>query len=129
MSEQPSLCTKVWQLQGLFGTRPGMLALGEGRLAFVTEEGCLFEAPLAEVSGVKFPWYYFGGGMKLTVGGARYRLSFVRPNGAQDIPDQLLVHLGIPAGLGIVRRKFADIGDGRKAGKAWRSVLTANARG
>jgi hypothetical protein len=126
MDEQPPLRTPVWQLLGLFGNRPGLLELAKGRLAFTTDEGRVFEAPLSEVSGIKFPWYYFGGGMKVRIGAAKYRFSFVRPNGAEDVPGQLLARAGNPAGaLLTVGRKIADIGSGRQAGKAWKSILAA----
>ncbi len=73
----------------------------DGRLAFTTGERCLFDVPLPEVSDVVFPWYYFGGGVKFIIGATSYRLSFVEPN------DTLA------------------IGEGRRAGKAWKSVLVA----
>jgi hypothetical protein len=126
MNEQPSLRTPIWQLVGLFGNRPGLLELAGGRLAFTTDEGQVFDAPLSEVTAIKFPWYYFGGGMKLRVGAARYRFSFVRPNGAEDIPGRLLAREGdAVAALLTAGRKIADIGTGRQAGKAWKSVLGA----
>jgi hypothetical protein len=79
MTEQPSLRTPARELPGLFGIRPGPLELAGGRLAFTTDQGRVFDAPLAEVTALKFPWYYCGGGMKLRVGAAKYRFSFVRP--------------------------------------------------
>jgi hypothetical protein len=125
MTEPVSLRTPAWLLVGLFGNRPGVLALADGRLTFDTEEGRVFDAPLAEVTAVTYPWYYFGGGMKVTVAGTRYRLSFVRPNGAEDIPTRLLGPLDDLQGLLIAGRKFADVRSGRQAGKAWKAALAA----
>src|SRR5262245_46016581 len=126
MRAQARLRTPAWLLVGLFGNRPGVLELSGGRLAFHTGEGCLFDAPLAEVTAVTFPWYYFSGGVKVTVQGKRYRFSFVRPNGAEDVPGQVLAREGNPLGLLTAGQKVVDIGSGRQAGKAWREALAVN---
>jgi hypothetical protein len=119
------LRTPAWLLVGLTRSKPGVLELADGRFAFTTEEGTVFEVSLSEVSEVKFPWYYFGGGVKLRIGADRYRLSFVRPNDASDIPDRLLAgtEFGAPAALLTAGRKLLDIGEGRQAGKNWKSIL------
>src|SRR5687767_3377807 len=87
------LRTAAWMLVGLTGNVPGVLELSRGRLSFRTEEGAAFDVPLSEVTGVKFPWWWFGGGAKVTAAGTAYRLSFVRPNGAEDVPARLLAHV------------------------------------
>ncbi len=114
-----SLRTPAWRLIGLTRSEPGVLALEEGRLAYWTEERLLFDVPLSEVSDVVFPWYYFGGGVKLTAGGDAHRFSFVEPNDARPVPVHLM---GRPrAGTGI--SVGADIAEGRKAGKMWKRNL------
>lgn len=122
-----SLRTPAWQLVGLTGNRPGVLELAGGRLAFTTTEGRVFEAALADVTDVVFPWFYFGGGMKVTVAGTRHRLSFVRPNGADDVPARLVDGTADVAGgalaLLTAHEKLRDIGEGRAAGKAWKAAL------
>lgn len=124
------LRTPAWLLIGL-GNVPGVLELADGRLGFTTEEGRVFEAPLSQINDLKFPWYYFGGGMKLRVGNEKYRVSFVRPNGASDVPGHLFARTDILGAAGDVvglltaGRKFLDVGQGRRAGKAWKSVLAA----
>lgn len=120
-----ALCTPAWLLVGMTGSVPGILELADGRLGFTTEEGRAFDVPLSEVNNVNFPWYYFGGGVKFNIAADKYRLSFVRPNDASDIPGRLLAHteLGAPAGLLTAGRKVLDIGEGRRAGKAWKTVL------
>jgi hypothetical protein len=96
--------TEAWLLRGITGSIPGILSLANGRFTFVTGDGqAVFDAPVSDVADVKVPWYYFGGGMKLSVGTERYRLSFVRPTAA---------------GGGV-----ADIPQGRGACKMWRSLL------
>ncbi|HET7233861.1 MAG TPA: hypothetical protein VFJ16_27870 [Longimicrobium sp.] len=96
--------TEAWLLMGATGNLPGFLSLADGRFTFVSIDGeTVFDAPVSAVGEVKVPWYYFGGGMKLTVGSERYRLSFVPPTAA---------------GGGM-----ADIPAGRRACKMWKSLL------
>ncbi len=122
-----ALRTPAWLLIGITRSVPGVLELADGILAFSTEEGRVFAAPTSEVRNVRFPWFYFGGGAKLTVGSEQYRLSFVRPNDASDIPDRLMARSedGGAAALLTAGRKVRDIGEGRRAGKAWRAALSS----
>lgn len=120
-----ALCTPVWLLVGITRSVPGVLELADGHFAFTTEEGRVFDVPISAVSEVKFPWYYFGGGVKFKIGADSYRLSFVRPNDASDIPVHLFdePEFGAPAALLTAGRKGLDISEGRRAGKIWKSVL------
>ncbi len=129
MSDPNALRTPAWLLIGITGSRPGVLEYVDGHLAYTDEDGRVFDVPLAEVSDIKFPWYYFTGGVKFTVAGHQYRLSFVRPNDAGDIPGRLLADtpVGAPFALLTGGRKVRDIGEGRRAGKAWKAVLTGRA--
>ena len=89
-----SVMTDAWILIGITRNLPGFLSLADDRLTFVTIDGdAVFDAPASSVRDVKVPWYYFGG----------YRLSFVPPTAA---------------GGGM-----ADIPEGRRACKMWRSLL------
>ncbi len=99
-----ALFTSVWLLTGITGSVFGHLTFANGRIAFTTNDGCVFNVPLSEVSDVEFPWYYFGGGVKFRIGADSYRLSFVQPNNVAGYPD---------------------IGEGRRACKVWRSLLVA----
>ncbi len=125
------LRTPAWLLVGLTGSRPGVLELADGRLAFTAEDGRVFEAARRDITDVVFPWFYFGGGVKLTVAGTRHRLSFVRPNGAEDVPARLVDGTADVAGgalaLLTAHEKLRDIGEGRAAGKAWKAALLAPA--
>ena len=127
-----AICTPAWLLVGLTRSIPGVLQLLEGRLIFTIDEDNVFDAPVSEVTDVVFPWYYFSGGVKLKVSDKPYRLSFVRPNNAADIPGRLLARVGGSVGalaaLTTTARKFKDMGEGRAAGKAWRAVLKAAVR-
>jgi hypothetical protein len=74
------------------------------------------------VTGLSFPWYYSGGGLRLTVAGEEYHLSFVLPNGAQPP--------AAPAASGREAKELAKVavaaqegGAGRRAGREWRRLL------
>ncbi len=122
--------SQVWILRGL-GNSPAVMTLVAGRLTLTSEQGAVFDTPLADVKEIKFPWYYFGGGVKLSVDSTRYRISFVRPNGAQDVPGRLLAdaRAGATSALaaaGEVYAKYRDISEGRSAGKAWKEALSSS---
>ncbi|GAB2867516.1 hypothetical protein GCM10022221_80440 [Actinocorallia aurea] len=138
-----SLQTLAWLIMGSTGSAPGVLRLANGRLAFdahgrgaltlgqlrtLEQRGnapglarhlgdggvaALFDGPASQV---KFPWYYFGGGMKLTVGGSPYRFSFLQPQNTR-LPSELYDLPGISG----------EISSGRAAGRAWRTALTGGA--
>lgn len=95
------LSSPAWLLNGLFRRRLGILVLEGGRITFSTREGQVFDVPLTSLSAVRFPWYYFGGGVILTAAGQSYRLSFVEPG------DQ------------------GDLAGGREVGRLWRSIFIA----
>ena len=98
--------SQAWLLVGMTRDLPGFLHLAGDRFTFTShDDELIFDAPLSAVSDVKFPWYYFGGGMKFSLGGERYRVSFVRPTNAGGT--------------------IADIPAGRRAGKLWKSALSA----
>ena len=117
----------AWLLIGTFRTAAGWLDLTAGRLRFSTPDKVLFDVPLAEVTDVDWPWYYFGGGVKLSAAGERYRFSFVLPNGAEYPVARAAAAAGDPAALAIVWDKASDIGAGRDVGKEWRRRLEAAA--
>lgn len=95
-------------------SEPGVLAHSDGRLRYRTEAGVRFDVPLSSVSNVVFPWYYFGGGVKLVANGEAYRFSFVTPNDATFSPQTGSVPVGIAAG--------------RRAGAEWKQLLKRTTR-
>lgn len=97
----------AWLLTGLTQSRRGVLEYAAGRLTWSNEEGCVFDVQLNELTNVRFPWYYFSGGVKFTIGKEHYRLSFVRPNSEGG--------------------DITDIGQGRRAGKMWKTILLRRA--
>jgi len=115
----------VWRLIGTLRSEAGWLDLTAGRLRYTTETWEVFDVPLGEVTDVVWPWYYFGGGVKLSTAGVRYRLSFVLPNGGEYPAARAAAASGDPAALTLVWQKASDIGAGHKVGKEWRRRLAA----
>lgn len=62
-----ALFTSVWLLTGITGSVFGHLTFANGRIAFTTNDGCVFNVPLSEVSDVEFPWYYFDVSVKFRI--------------------------------------------------------------
>ena len=128
-SPGPVLRTPAWYLIGLTRSLPGALQLAGSRLTLATELIPLFDEPLSAIERVSWPWWYFGGGCKVHVGGAGYRVSFVRPNGAIDASTRIVIGeagtAGADAALGYALAKMRDVHGGRARGKAWREVLDA----
>ncbi|WP_222265732.1 hypothetical protein [Modestobacter marinus] len=127
---QSYLVSPAWLIGGLRNV-PGYLGAGGGRLTFVSDTP-VFDVPLDEVTDVTWPWYWFGGGVKLSAGGQRYKVTFVRPNG-MPAPDPSMLEsaigvFGFLAGTWhdvSALRGLADIGTGRAAGKRWKEFLGA----
>lgn len=115
----------AWRLIGTLRSEAGWLDLTAGRLRYTTETREVFDVRLEEVTDVVWPWYYFGGGVKLRVAGEQYRFSFVLPNGAEYPTARLQAAAGDLAALAIVEQKGNDIAVGRKAGKEWRRRFDA----
>jgi hypothetical protein len=110
----------VWVLHGMGGSAPGWLVYHDGQLGLSERDAVVFDVPVSGITGMTFPWYYFGGGMKLGVNGQQYRLSFVRPNGAEVAVGRLIP----AAGVFVAAQKVADVSEGRAAGRRWREILT-----
>jgi hypothetical protein len=140
-SGRSQLRTNAWLLRGI-SSLPGVLVLANGRLSFnasssgsmwpgqlrrlqretgraelpaLLEDGrsaIVFDVPVAELEDVHFPWYYFTGGIKLSVNGVRYRFSFARPANTRTHPDVL--------------DSIHDVGSARRSGVSWKAVLLDN---
>lgn len=101
----------------------GWLTMADGRLQFSIEGDVVFDLNAAAIQSVHYPWYYFSGGVKIRYQGDEFRLSFVKPNGAEVAVDRMLAESGNPAALLGALEKFSDIGEGRRAGKRWKEIL------
>ena len=113
----------AWILEGMTVSVPALLELDDGRLRCLTQDRVAFDVALSDVTDVVFPWYYFGGGVKLRADGAEFRLSFVVPNGAEYASARLLADQGNAGSLLLVGSKARDIASGRAAGRRWRELL------
>lgn len=91
----------VWMMVRVSGSERGRLRLTSGRLSFSGEKGTRFDIPHEQIGQVKFPWYYFGAGMKVLIGRDSYRFSFMEPHNERS-----------------------SIRDGRDSGARWRSAFT-----
>lgn len=117
--------SEAWLLIGLTRTESGRLEWKNGRLRLATGAGTVFDVAPGEVAALSFPWYYFGGGAKLTARGKRYRLSFVRPNDADHAIGRGVGEAGNPVALLIAALKITDVRNGRRLGRRWRETLVA----
>jgi hypothetical protein len=122
---EPDFASYAWMLVGTFRTAAGWLDLTAGRLRFATPDEVVFDVAVEHITDVDWPWYYFGGGVKLTAAGVRYRLSFVLPNGGEYPAGRAAAATGDPAALALVWQNASDIGAGHKVGKEWRRRLAA----
>lgn len=122
MSTQ-TYASNAWLLKGMTGSVPGWLELRDGSLRFITPDGEGFDVERAAVTSVVFPWYYFGGGMKIVAESRRYRFSFVKPNGAEYAEARALAAFGDVRALRAAASKIADVRGGRVVGARWRELL------
>lgn len=114
----PPFASYAWLLKGI-GNTPGWLYLEQERLVFLAPEEVVFAVPRSEIS-FTFPWYYFGGGMKVTAVGQQYRIAFVLPNDA----EYPLGHPAVSGGtLPPLAANSAGIREGREIGCRWRELL------
>ncbi len=127
-----ALVTPAWIMAGRLRNIPGVLTAGDGRLAFVTDDGPVFTVPFTQIGEVRWPWWWFGGGVVLIVGGERYKITFIRPNGAPPVSGALAETgagvLALAVGGGEVYRAargLVDMHQGRRAAAAWKQVLPA----
>lgn len=132
------LCTDAWLLRGI-NSMPGTLKLAGGRLSYTAcgagtfwrrqlrkletevgraglakrlyenEKAIVFDVSLADVQEVHFPWFYFSGGVKLTLYGVRYRFGFEQPANTRVASE----------GGDLI----GQIARARRLGKAWKAVL------
>jgi hypothetical protein len=55
----------------------GTLSFSDGRLSLECGEKCLFDAPQAMFTQIKWHWYSLGGAVEMSINGESYFLSFV----------------------------------------------------
>lgn len=123
---KPELISKAWRMRMLNQAYDaGVLMATEGRVCFITRSGPLFEADKQDVKA-KWPWWYFGGGVHLTVGGKGYRIYFTPPQGA-DFDWGVFADILPPLAALVVLQAGREIVEGVRSGKAWREYLGTQA--
>lgn len=125
----PQFASEAWLLEGMTRSHPGWLELQRNRLRFVMPDAVVFDVPVADIESTAYPWYYFGGGVKVRTGGRQYRISFVKPNGAEHAIGRGLGEAGHPAALIVAASKVVDVRSGRAIGRRWRELLGTVRRG
>jgi hypothetical protein len=142
--------SKAWLLRALFSSAPGIPELAGGRLSFTAitsgtlwesqlrrleemtqqrglaykfkrgESVQIFDVSLQQIKRVVFPWYNFDCGAVVTIGGTRYRFSFLEPQNAkwpEARPDEVSETVKNMLEIG------SEISQGRHVGKAWKAAL------
>ncbi len=122
--QAPVLRTPVWLLMGFTRSVPAALQVAGDRIMLTTDSCPLFDVDLNQVRDLRYPWRWFGGGVKLTVRRRRYHISFVRPDDGSDAVTRLVTS-GLAGGGGPAALKHAadKLRDGRAMGRAWRALL------
>jgi hypothetical protein len=119
------LRTPVWLMDGLTRSVPAALQVAGDHIALGTVALPLFEVGLADLADIRSSWRWFGGGIRFRADDKSYRISFVRPNDADDAATRSLMSQFRPTGdgsaLSCVSRKMRD---GRAVGRTWRTLLS-----
>ncbi|MBX3020125.1 MAG: hypothetical protein KF799_00485 [Bdellovibrionales bacterium] len=131
-------CSYAWRMLGYSGSQAGTLAFDGQHFAFFTdraEDDIFFDR--STMTDLKFPWYYFGGGFKVKVGGRALRFSIIAPNTAEFPGEVALEKLhrfmgagaqtagtSIKRGAGrVLSAMSGSISEGRANMRGWRSLL------
>lgn len=130
------LITPAWRMKRLTQVcDPGLLIGKKGRVYFITLSGdVFFQADKQDVKA-KWPWWKWGGRVRLTVGGKVYRIHFRPPSYAKTGPDWSDLEADV-VGLDIIPPEirvlvpplmaygvYHDIKKARRNAKAWREYL------
>jgi CRISPR/Cas system-associated endonuclease Cas1 len=97
----------------IFGARHGTLQLEDGRLAFVSEDGTLFDFPVSEIESISRPWYMWGTAITVKAAGKKYFLNF-------NTPKTYWQRTGSALGA---YSDVKSIATGRRAVALWRETL------
>lgn len=116
------LTTQVWRLTGVTGSDPGLMRFEDGTvtLHLADDDDELtraFSVPVTEIGDVNWPRLPLSGGCTFVVEGKKYRLSFRKPQNTRPLAASAGAAVGAMSIIG-----------GRRAGKAWKSVLSNRSR-
>ena len=137
MENKKTLFTPAWLMKGMTQSLPGILYFDGQKFGFEAEDEKLsFSCSVTELTDIKFPWYYFGGGFKANAQNKAFRMSLVRPNGAEQVSKRVITKvgkftdnlgletLGIVSGLTAIIESTDSIREGRAAMKQWREFFS-----
>ena len=124
------LISKVWKISGLFGAAvPGALVWKNGQVVFITEEGIQFQAPLSDITDIKWPFLRMGMGFDAEVYGQKFKFSFAKPNASAP---EIEIEKGNPlpkvvfGGLYIDDvSSLRDMKANKETTKKWKEILTS----
>ncbi len=124
------LISKVWQIAGLFGSvTPGALVWKNGQVIFITEEAVQFQAPLADIGNIKWPFLRMGMGFDAEVYGIKYKFSFAKPNASAAeiniVPGNPLPKVIFASQYFDDVSSLADMKTNRAECKKWKAILAA----
>ena len=118
------LVSLVWiqrkAMGGLFQPQdPGLLIAREGgRISLVTLNEKLFDADRQEIVA-SWPWYQFGQGVRLNVGGKKYWFAWM-PGGGTRVPQRQIMEM-----ISTLARREGLQFDHLAKAKEWKSYLKA----
>lgn len=122
--------SKVWQISGLFGKAiPGVLVLDNENVAYVTEEGIIFNVPLSEIKKIQWPFLRMGLGFDAIINGRKFKFSFSKPNPSAPEIDYTN---GMPfPEVSYASQNFDDLSlrnikADKATAKMWKAILTEN---
>lgn len=97
-------------------------AMPEGTTAAILQETAspLLRASKNDISGYKMPWYYFKGGIHITLRNQTYKFSFIRPQNTVEPSYYLEDQFRWAGGEG---QEDVDVLGGKVAGAQWKQLL------
>lgn len=97
-------------------------AMPDGTCAAILKEqpSPLLRASKGEISGYKMPWYYFKGGIHITIRNQSYKFSFIRPQNTVEPSYYLEDQYRWAGGAG---QEDVDVLGGKAAGAQWKQLL------
>lgn len=136
MTNKNTVFTPAWLMLGMTQSLPGILYYDGQHFGFETDdESHCIKCSLNELINIKYPWYYFGGGFKATANGKPFRISLVKPNGAEQVSKRVITKvgqladnlglesLGVISGLTTIIESVDSIREGRTAMKLWQDFF------
>lgn len=114
LADEASFAGPVYLKTGATSAVRAVLARTELELVLAVADGECFRAPLPVVEKVEFPWWYFGGGMRVTVNGDRYVLSFSPPARVEGED---------PRWMRSYEESFGEAASARRSSKKWKAAL------